>query len=178
MPVAPLRTWKALVSFASMASASEPWGSTSTSAANSSEQTFEDNFSPALADTEHYVAALESKLARLKGRTRDVTAREMLAVLGEARHDHTGRLIASDPVPSAPEVAAYLPSDDYGDAPVHATYLERRLFPEKQALTQEELRHLLEADFLEKQALAAAVGTAGEARDRASISSADSEPNR
>lgn len=102
----------------------------------------------------------------------------MLAVLGEARHDHTGRLISSDPVPSAPEVpTSYLLSDD-SDAPIHATYLERRLFPERQALTQEELRHLLEADFLEKQALAAAAATAGEARDRASISSADSEPNR
>lgn len=163
-----------------MASASEPWGSSSTSAVNSTEQTFEDNFSPAgaIPDTDHYVAALESKLARLKGRTRDVTAREMLAVLGEARHDHTGRLIASDPLPSVPEVASYLLSDDYGDAPVHANYLERRLFPERQALTQEELRHLLEADFLEKQALAATVATPGEARDRASISSADSEPNR
>uniref|UniRef100_A0A224YJ92 Protein, containing CCDC32 domain n=1 Tax=Rhipicephalus zambeziensis TaxID=60191 RepID=A0A224YJ92_9ACAR len=162
-----------------MASASEAWGSTSSTAVNSSDQKFEDNFSPARAipDTEHYVAALESRLARLKGRNRDVSAREMLAVLGEARHDHTGRLIASDPVPSAREVtASYLLSDD-SDAPVHATYLERRLFPERQALTQEELRHLLEADFLEKQALAAAA-TAREARDRASISSADSEPNR
>ncbi|KAL3205304.1 hypothetical protein MRX96_011202 [Rhipicephalus microplus] len=163
-----------------MASASEAWGSASSAAVNSSDQKFEDNFSPARAipDTDHYVAALESRLARLKGRNRDVTAREMLAVLGEARHDHTGRLISSDPAPSAPEVpTSYLLSDD-SDAPVHATYLERRLFPERQALTQEELRHLLEADFLEKQALAAAAATAGEARDRASISSADSEPNR
>lgn len=171
-----------LVSFASMASTSEPWGSASSSTAvNSSDQTFEDNFSPARAipDTEHYVAALESKLARLKGRNRNVTAREMLAVLGEARHDHTGRLITSDPVPAAPEVVASYVLGDDSDAPVHATYLERRLFPERQALTQEELRHLLEADFLEKEAMVAAAATTPvEARDRASISSADSEPNR
>uniref|UniRef100_A0A1E1WZE0 Uncharacterized protein n=1 Tax=Amblyomma aureolatum TaxID=187763 RepID=A0A1E1WZE0_9ACAR len=165
-----------------MSSASEPWGcqGSAGSAVNSAEQTFEDNFSPsgAIPDTEHYVAALESKLARLKGRTRDVTAREMLAVLGEARQDHTGRLIASEPASAAPQATAYLPGDDYSDAPVHATYIERRLFPERQALTEEELKYLLEADFLEKQAVASATVCPGEARDRASISSADSEPNR
>uniref|UniRef100_A0A023G0W4 Uncharacterized protein n=1 Tax=Amblyomma parvum TaxID=251391 RepID=A0A023G0W4_AMBPA len=162
-----------------MASTSEPWGCHG-SAVSSAEQTFEDNFSPpgAIPDTEHYVATLESKLARLKGRTRDVTAREMLAVLGEARQDHTGRLIASEPASAAPLATAYLPGDDYSDAPVNATYIERRLFPERQALTQEELKYLLEADFLEKQAVAAATMSPGEPRDRASISSVDSEPNR
>uniref|UniRef100_A0A023G9Q8 Uncharacterized protein n=1 Tax=Amblyomma triste TaxID=251400 RepID=A0A023G9Q8_AMBTT len=160
-----------------MASASEPWGCQG-STVNSAEQAFEDNFNPpgAIPDTEHYVATLESKLARLKGRTRDVTAREMLSVLGEARQDHTGRLIASEPASAAPQATAYLPGDDCSDAPVHASYIERRLFPERQALTQEELKFLLEADFLEKQAVATA--PPGEARDRASISSADSEPNR
>lgn len=165
-----------------MASTSEAWGCQGT-AVSSAEQTFDDDFSPggAMPDTDHYVASLESKLARLKGRSRDVTAREMLAVLGEARHDHTGRLIASDPVPSAPlQAEGYLTGDGYSDAPVHATYIERRLFPERQALTQEELKLLLEADFLEKQAAAAAAAASlsGEPRERSSISSADSEPHR
>ncbi|KAH9376190.1 coiled-coil domain-containing protein 32-like [Haemaphysalis longicornis] len=165
-----------------MASTSGAWGCQGT-AASVVEHTFDDDFSPggAMPDTDHYVASLESKLARLKGRSRDVTAREMLAVLGEARHDHTGRLIASDPAPSAPSQAeGYLTGNDYSDAPVHATYLERRLFPERQALTQEELKYLLEADFLEKQAAAAAAAASlsGEPRERSSISSADSEPHR
>lgn len=165
-----------------MASTSEAWGCQGI-AANGVEHTFDDDFSPrgAMPDTDHYVASLESKLARLKGRSRDVTAREMLAVLGEARHDHTGRLIASDPVPPAPlQAEGYLTENDYSDAPVHATYLERRLFPERQALTQEELKCLLEADFLEKQAAAAAAAAlvSCEPRERSSISSADSEPHR
>lgn len=65
----------------------------------------------------------ESKLARLKGKGRDVTAREMLGVLGEARQDHTGRLLSTDP-DVAPGATAYLPGEDCSDAPVRSSYLE------------------------------------------------------
>lgn len=156
-------------------SPTQPWGGRENAGSAGAEREFEDNFSPTdeLPDTQDYVASLESKLAKLKGRGREVTAREMLSVLEDARQDHTARLISCSN-DLAPEATAYLPGEDCSDAPIHSTYLKKRLFPERQALTQEELKYLLEADFLEKNNVAAS----GERSDRASISSGDSEPNR
>ncbi|XP_002399637.3 uncharacterized protein LOC8052709 [Ixodes scapularis] len=161
-----------------MSAVQQPWGRHSDEAEfGAGKSEFEDNFCPSRAfpDSEDYVASLESKLARLKGKGRDVTAREMLGVLGEARQDHTGRLLSTDP-DVAPGATAYLPGEDCSDAPVRSSYLEKRLFPERQALTQEELKYLLEADFLGKSAAAENSTTAE--RSRASFSSGDSEPNR
>ncbi|CAN8000026.1 unnamed protein product [Ixodes hexagonus] len=160
-------------------SAVQPWGRRADDEElGAVKSEFEDNFCPSrlFPDSEDYVASLESKLARLKGKGRDVTAREMLSVLGEAREDQTGHLVNADP-DMAVAATAYLPGDDCSDAPVHSSYLEKRLFPERQALTQEELKYLLEADFLGKSVAAESSATAA-ARDRASISSGDSEPNR
>lgn len=154
-------------------SASEPWGCDDGETCSSSSQ-FSDDFKPPdnFQDMESYVASLEAKLARLKGKGREVTAREMLLVLERARQDQTERLIHPC-LGFEHQDTAYLPGEDCSDAPLRSSFIERKLFPDKQALTREEIQHLLEADFLGKAVTATRADC-----ESGSTSSGDSEPNR
>ncbi|XP_064484358.1 coiled-coil domain-containing protein 32-like [Ornithodoros turicata] len=155
-------------------SAEEPWGSGDDESYTNSFR-FSDNFKPTdnFQDTESYVASLEAKLARLKGKGREVTAREMLSVLERARQDQSERLI-SPVFDFEIQDTSFLPGEECSDVPLRTTFIERKLFPERQALTQEEVQHLLEADYLGKATTALSRVDC----ESGSISSGDSEPNR
>ncbi|XP_071480632.1 uncharacterized protein [Diadema antillarum] len=141
---------------------------------------FEDNFTPELFDplngnrqtpnttnqeneswrADGYLASLEAKLKRLKGKpspgqgsNQRLTSRDMLRTLDEARHDSARHLVSSN--------AAY----DYEDgdfdsrSDTQVSALKRKMFPE-QALSAEELQELVKRDFLQSVTEVAAEETA------------------
>lgn len=100
------------------------------------------NFIP-LPDSDHYLQKLESKLTKVKGLNKDLTSKEMISVLQNARDDFMSHLISG----SMNQMSF---SEDDVEKEVSTSYLERKLFPEKSGVTYEELQHLLECDVLAK----------------------------
>ncbi|XP_015928664.2 coiled-coil domain-containing protein 32 [Parasteatoda tepidariorum] len=96
-----------------------------------------------LPDSENYINKLENKLCKLKGSDKALSSKSMLMVLEKAKDDYLNRLMTS----SSDNLT---PFDDDADKEVSVSYLEKKLFPEKIGVTQEELQHLLESDVLAK----------------------------
>ncbi|CAL1268646.1 unnamed protein product, partial [Larinioides sclopetarius] len=85
----------------------------------------------------------ETRLSKVKGLNKNLTSKDMITVLQKARDDYMSHLISSS--------AGQLSLDDYdGDKEVSVSYVEKKLFPEKNGVTFEELQHLLESDVLAK----------------------------
>ena len=102
-------------------------------------------------DSERYVAALESRLNKLKeSRNSEPTAKELLAGLSQAKEAEMINLTQSS---SGPYISSYACTD--GDdanieSPSLVMAIQRKLQPEKQALSTEELLELVENDELAK----------------------------
>ncbi|KAG8185870.1 hypothetical protein JTE90_004412 [Oedothorax gibbosus] len=97
-----------------------------------------------LPDSDTYIQKLERRLSRVKGTNKAPTSKDMISVLQQARDDYMSRLISS----SAEQLSAFAPTE--GDRELTISYVERKLFPEKNGVTYEEMQHLLESDVLAK----------------------------
>ncbi|GFX57945.1 hypothetical protein TNCV_3069121 [Trichonephila clavipes] len=97
-----------------------------------------------LPDSDHYLRKLETRLSKVKGLNKNLTSKDMITVLQKARDDYMSRLISS----SAEQLCAIDSLE--GDKEVSVSYVEKKLFPEKNGVTYEELQHLLESDVLAK----------------------------
>ena len=95
----------------------------------------------------------ENKLNKLKGRSaHEVSPKEMVRCLSDAREAHMQRHLASSAETSYASHFADTDSKDLNSDSSALTNLQRRMHPEKQALTTEELKALVENDELEKVA--------------------------
>ena len=119
---------------------SNPWGlSTSNSIDNNivqDNQGFADNFNDKLPDHEEYLNRLETKLNNLKKKS------SIAQELRNRRSDEARRMLDA----SAAAVELYEDSDL-----TENSAMNRRLFPEKQALTLSEIAKLLENDTLAEE---------------------------
>ncbi|GIX66732.1 hypothetical protein CDAR_431701 [Caerostris darwini] len=97
-----------------------------------------------LPDSDNYIRKLEARLSKVKGLNKNLTSKDMINVLQKARDDYMSRLISS----SATELSIIDSCD--GDKEVAVSYVEKKLFPERNGVTYEELQHLLESDVLAK----------------------------
>ncbi|XP_018420865.1 PREDICTED: uncharacterized protein C15orf57 homolog [Nanorana parkeri] len=88
-----------------------------------------------LQDSEVYLASLERRLQRIKGQNREVTSKEMLHSLGQAKKECWDRFLQE-----AFEPEAYVPTDIDSSTLEH---LKRWLQPEKVALNAEEVQCLI-----------------------------------
>ncbi|XP_077991928.1 uncharacterized protein LOC144446095 [Glandiceps talaboti] len=96
-------------------------------------------------ESEKYLSSLESKLDRLKGKTKPPSSKDIVRTLHDAKEDHLGRMLKESTSTSSSINAASIASAD--DDEVKASAVRRRVFPE-QPLTVEEMQCLLERDYL------------------------------
>ena len=120
---------------------SDPWGSSTSNSINDNDivqdnQGFADNFNDKLPDHEEYLNRLESKLNNLKKKS------SIAQELRNRRSDEARRMLDA----SAAAVELYEDSDL-----TENSAMNRRLFPEKQALTLSEIAKLLENDTLAEE---------------------------
>ena len=120
---------------------SDPWGSSTSNSIDSNivvqdNQGFADNFNDKLPDHEEYLNRLESKLNNLKKKS------SIAQELRNRRSDEARRMLDA----SAAAVELYEDSDL-----TENSAMNRRLFPEKQALTLSEIAKLLENDTLAQE---------------------------
>ena len=121
---------------------SNPWGSSTSNSINDNNivqdnQGFSDNFNDKLPDHEEYLNRLETKLNNLQKKS------SIAQELRNRRSDEARRMLDA----SAAAVEHYEDSDL-----TENSAMNRRLFPEKQALTLSEIAKLLENDTLDSLA--------------------------
>ncbi|GAU89602.1 hypothetical protein RvY_02135 [Ramazzottius varieornatus] len=129
---------------------------------------FENNFNSRrdfkkLPDSDEYVSALERKLARVQGKKRPASSaassgpssRDFVRSLTALRNDRMRELLGTESAPSVASVSnpEFLPSTENIDIdpdndPLYSSWLMQRLFPDRQALSEEELASLLRFDVL------------------------------
>ena len=119
-------------------SSNDPWGEPTNNHNNSDEEStsikgFADNFNDKLPDHEEYLNRLETKLINLKKKS------TITQELRNRRSDEARRMLDSN----AAAVELFEDTDL-----TENSALNRRLFPEKQALTLSEIAELLENDTL------------------------------
>jgi len=119
---------------------SDPWGSSTSNSIDNNivqdNQGFADNFNDKLPDHEEYLNRLETKLNNLKKKS------SIAQELRNRRSDEARRMLDA----SAAAVELYEDSDL-----TENSAMNRRLFPEKQALTLSEIAKLLENDTLAQE---------------------------
>ncbi|GAB6021758.1 hypothetical protein CHUAL_004336 [Chamberlinius hualienensis] len=110
---------------------------------------FEDNFKPfcKMNDSSTYVAALENKLSKLKCGRKILTGKEMVDTLFMAKADHMRHHLNEGHTIDITANEFENHSENIADTKIQ-TMLIGKLYPERQALTSEELVHLLAADKL------------------------------
>ncbi|KAK0153050.1 Coiled-coil domain-containing protein 32 [Merluccius polli] len=86
-------------------------------------------------DSEVYIASLESRLKRLKGHSSDVTSRDMLKSLSQAKKECWDRFLHDT------QTSELFQSDDLDEGALE--HFKRWLIPEKVAISAEELEYLL-----------------------------------
>ncbi|XP_061650582.1 coiled-coil domain-containing protein 32 [Phyllopteryx taeniolatus] len=86
-------------------------------------------------DSETYIASLENRLKRLKGQSSDVTSRDMLRSLSQAKKECWDRFLHDA------QASELFQSSDMDESAVE--HLKRWLVPEKVAINAEELEYLL-----------------------------------
>ncbi|KAJ8353589.1 hypothetical protein SKAU_G00211560 [Synaphobranchus kaupii] len=89
-----------------------------------------------MADSEVYIASLENRLRRIKGQSQEVTSREMLRTLSQAKKECWDRFLHG-----AQGSDLFQEGSDIDDSALEQ--LKRWLQPEKVAISAEELEHLL-----------------------------------
>ena len=116
---------------------SNPWGTNPSSSEEDTtvqDQSFQDNFVDKLPDSQEYLNKLEGKLNKLQKKS-------IAQQLSLRRSDEAKRMLDAN--------AASI--ELFEDADVEEkSAINRRLFPEKQALTMSEIAKLLESDTLAK----------------------------
>ncbi|XP_046582405.1 uncharacterized protein LOC124289787 [Haliotis rubra] len=97
-----------------------------------------------LISSDRYIESLEKKLNRLKGRSRrEPSSHDIVQSLSKLRNDQMERFLKEE---SSQTQAVNLSSG--GEATSSSSYIQRRLYPEKQAVTGDELVVLLQDDAL------------------------------
>ncbi|KAJ3613051.1 hypothetical protein NHX12_019307 [Muraenolepis orangiensis] len=86
-------------------------------------------------DSEIYIASLENRLKRLKGQSSDVTSRDMLKSLSQAKKECWDRFLHDT------QTSELFQSGDLDDGALE--HFKRWLIPEKVAISAEELEYLL-----------------------------------
>ncbi|XP_061552357.1 coiled-coil domain-containing protein 32 [Phycodurus eques] len=86
-------------------------------------------------DSETYIASLENRLKRLKGQSSDITSRDMLRSLSQAKKECWDRFLHDA------QTSELFQSSDMDESAVE--HLKRWLVPEKVAISAEELEYLL-----------------------------------
>ncbi|XP_013778745.1 uncharacterized protein LOC106463273 [Limulus polyphemus] len=111
---------------------------------------FDDDFTAVsrLPDSDNYIKSLESRLDKLKCKNRDLSSKDIITSLQAVRHGHVERRCLTDPPVTCSLFSDYESVDI--DEEISSSYIEKRIFPAKQALTKEEIQALLEADILAK----------------------------
>ncbi|RWS07811.1 hypothetical protein B4U79_14241 [Dinothrombium tinctorium] len=111
-------------------------------------QTFDDNFCPMvrLPDSHAYIERLQRKLAKIKGKANDCTSREFVDSIEKIKERTINALLAECPQPDP--LSEMMLCETSPSSNAMSSFLERKLFPSKQAISEEELIRLLEADFL------------------------------
>ena len=100
-------------------------------------------------ESDRYVSYLEAKLTKLKeSRDSEPTSKDLLAGLSQAKEAEMSNLTQSS---AEPYISSYAENDDANiENPAVVSAIQRKLQPEKQALTTEELLELVENDELAK----------------------------
>ncbi|XP_018083977.1 uncharacterized protein LOC100049764 isoform X1 [Xenopus laevis] len=98
-----------------------------------------------LQDSEVYLASLERKLQKIKGHSREVTSKEMLHSLGQAKKESWDRFLQENL-----ESEAYVEDCEVDYSSLE--HLRRWLQPEKVAINTEEVQHLIPAESLTEKA--------------------------
>lgn len=150
------------------------WGPTKARDVETSSLSFEDSFSPPcseletdspdsrnaekyvpLQDSPQYLAGLEGKLARLRGRTessRKTESRRLLDALAGSRSCHIAQLMQDTNTPTLPAADQSDPTPSSLASTIDPQgalgAMLRRVVPDRVALTPEELCHLLQSDLL------------------------------
>ncbi|XP_037096607.1 coiled-coil domain-containing protein 32 [Syngnathus acus] len=86
-------------------------------------------------DSETYIASLENRLKKLKGQSSDVTSRDMLRSLSQAKKECWDRFLHDA------QTSELFQSNDMDESAVE--HFKRWLVPEKVAISAEELEYLL-----------------------------------
>ncbi|XP_056152090.1 coiled-coil domain-containing protein 32 isoform X2 [Lampris incognitus] len=86
-------------------------------------------------DSEIYIASLENRLKRLKGQSSDVTSRDMLRSLSQAKKECWDRFLHDA------QTSELFQGSDMDESALE--HLKRWLIPEKVAISAEELEYLL-----------------------------------
>ncbi|XP_057716406.1 coiled-coil domain-containing protein 32 [Corythoichthys intestinalis] len=86
-------------------------------------------------DSETYIASLENRLKRLKGQSSDVTSRDILRSLSQAKKECWDRFLHDT------QASELFQSSDMDESAVE--HFKRWLVPEKVAISAEELEYLL-----------------------------------
>ncbi|XP_071399956.1 coiled-coil domain-containing protein 32 [Centroberyx affinis] len=86
-------------------------------------------------DSEIYIASLENRLKKLKGQSSDVTSREMLRSLSQAKKECWDRFLHDA------QTSELFQGSDMDESALE--HLKRWLIPEKVAISAEELEYLL-----------------------------------
>uniref|UniRef100_W5NC02 Coiled-coil domain containing 32 n=2 Tax=Lepisosteus oculatus TaxID=7918 RepID=W5NC02_LEPOC len=89
-----------------------------------------------MADSEVYIASLENRLRRIKGQSQEVTSREMLRTLSQARKECWDRFLQDEQISDL-----FQEGSDFDQSALEQ--LKRWLQPEKVAISAEELQYLL-----------------------------------
>ncbi|KAG7465618.1 hypothetical protein MATL_G00155350 [Megalops atlanticus] len=89
-----------------------------------------------MADSEVYIASLENRLRRIKGQSQEVTSREMLRTLSQAKQECWDRFLYG-----AQGSDLFQEGSDMDESALE--HLKRWLQPEKVAISAEELEYLL-----------------------------------
>ncbi|KAI1295664.1 hypothetical protein HDE_05528 [Halotydeus destructor] len=126
----------------------DPWRSRSNTfhSKDTDNNSFDDDFVNHLPDSEEYIASLEKKLAKISGKSVVSSSRDVVNSLSKIRQDVMATLINSS------SACEFLNESLEQNGAIAA--VERKLFPERQALTKEELEKLLEQDILARNTLA------------------------
>ncbi|KAE8587646.1 hypothetical protein XENTR_v10022051 [Xenopus tropicalis] len=98
-----------------------------------------------LQDSDVYLASLERKLQKIKGHSREVTSKEMLHSLGQAKKESWDRFLQENL-----ETEAYMEDCEVDSSSLE--HLRRWLQPEKVAINSEEVQHLIPAESLTEKA--------------------------
>ncbi|KAK5607069.1 hypothetical protein CRENBAI_008862 [Crenichthys baileyi] len=86
-------------------------------------------------DSESYLASLENRLKKIKGQSSDVTSRDILRSLSEAKKECWDRFLHDA------QTSELFQSDDMDESALE--HFKRWLIPEKVAISAEELEYLL-----------------------------------
>ncbi|XP_076359930.1 uncharacterized protein LOC143252132 [Tachypleus tridentatus] len=111
---------------------------------------FDDDFTAVsrLPGSDNYIRSLESRLDKLKCKNRDLSSKDIITSLQAVHHGHVERRDLTDLPVTCSHYSDY-ESVDINEE-ISSSYIEKRMFPAKQALTKEEIQALLEADILAK----------------------------